>query len=298
MRGILFIIVGGIEIQIIGQNEGICVKDKRLLTLIIMCVLILGGCGRFSMSESQNRFTKSEISFPDDYEEIGNEIPLWVEEKDSVGSSFYAVTLEDKEDFDLYAKEVFKNLSDSEWTQEQSDNVYLGQGIYSIPFDGDRNKEHTATILHYPIILNDTIVSMMMIYQSEDEFDMQMSPLFANEFNMLRALTDADNPLYLGISNNNKLGIVKNDYYILDINHVEYKEPKLSNVSLEGLTGIKVVDVMEKLSDERTAQVDDWNISILSHHLSPNCSLHRVFVNYWVQFHRLLKQERYGLHVA
>ena len=52
-------------------------------------------------------------------------------------------------------KKIFPNYCDGDWTQEQSDTVYLGQGIEMFALD---DETPINRIIYYPVILNGVIV--------------------------------------------------------------------------------------------------------------------------------------------
>lgn len=76
-----------------------------------------------------------ELAEAGDRERIGNQIPQWISDV-SRNKPFYAVSSPDIERFDAYAQENFPNYCNAYWTQEQSDAVYLGQGIEMFALGG------------------------------------------------------------------------------------------------------------------------------------------------------------------
>lgn len=92
--------------------------------LIFICILAIEGC----YGSSSHLPMLGELPKAEDREPIGNEIPQWVSDADW-NQPLYAISSADIESFDAYAQENFPNYCDVGWTQEQSDAVYLGQGI-------------------------------------------------------------------------------------------------------------------------------------------------------------------------
>lgn len=200
---------------------------------------------------------------PESEEEIGNQIPQWVSDANQA-LPMHVMTSTDLEDFNDYAKKVFSSFYDDEWTKEQSDKVYLGQGIEMYRLDGSAGK---LRIVNYPIVLNGVIVSVLEIHEDLHTHEMSWlaGPQLANQLNTLiqqMASYDTDTTLLLGYNNNNTIGIIGSfngtdigtlwkNYYILDIDHVEHKEvdPKLIHIK-EATKGI-VVDAIKPLCTER-----------------------------------------------
>ncbi len=135
----------------------------------------------------------------------------------------YAASSSDIERFDVYAQENFPNYCDAYWTQEQSDAVYLGQGIEMFAL-GDETQINR--IIYYPVILNGVIVDGYQVCEQleNQELTIQASPHLVNELNAMIDLTSEETPLILGFNNNNTIGIVGDTYYVLDIDHMEHKE--------------------------------------------------------------------------
>lgn len=193
-----------------------------------------------------------------DVEEIGNHIPQWVMDVDW-DTPMYVMSSPDTEKFDSYAKENFPNFCDWGWTQEQSDAVYLGQGMEIINLDGG-TREFGA--VYYPIILNGVIVSVYEVYENIDsqELHMQAAPYFVNELNALMSMTSTDTPLILGYNNDNLIGIIGDTYYILDADHMDHKQVDADKIPAIENGSYTVVNVIESLCAERTANVGDWHV--------------------------------------
>lgn len=94
------------------------------------------------------------------------------------------MTSTDLEDFNDYAKKTFPSFYDDGWTKEQSDKVYLGQGIEMYHLD-DSARE--LRIVNYPVILNGVIVSVLEVYEDlyTHKMSWQAGPQLANQLNAL-----------------------------------------------------------------------------------------------------------------
>lgn len=198
-------------------------------------------------------------------EEIGNQIPQWVSDTDRV-LPMCVMTSTDLEDFNDYAKKTFPLFYDAGWTKEQSDKVYLGQGIEMYHLD-DSARE--LRMVNYPVILNGVIVSVLEVYEDVYTHKMgwQAGPQLANQLNALiqqMASYDAETTLLLGYNHNNTIGIIGNfsgsdvgtvwkNYYILDKDHEEHKEVDTKLIPMKEVTKGIVVNAMEPLCTERTA---------------------------------------------
>lgn len=239
---------------------------KKLITLILAVLLFF----TFSLAGCNNKYDNNDTSLtlcelPESQEkEIGNQIPQWVSDVDWA-FPLNAMTSTDLDKFNDYAKSVFPLYYDDGWTQEQSDKVYLGQGIEMYDLD-DTVPENR--IVYYPVILNGVVVSGLQVFEDLDSHDLgwQAGPHLANPLNALiqqMAMFDTETTLLLGYNNNNTIGIIGsfggssvgtiwNNYYILDIDHMEHKEVDTKVIPIKEVTG-GVVDVMEPLCVERTA---------------------------------------------
>ena len=71
---------------------------------------------------------------------------------------------------------------------------------------------------YYPIILNGAIVSIYEMFEDIDsqKLHFQAAPYFVNELNALMNITSAENPLILGYTNNNLIGIIGN-YTVVNV---------------------------------------------------------------------------------
>ena len=232
----------------------------RRRTVIILAVLIMltaVGCSQNrEQLHSANSLTLGELTEAEDREEISNQIPEWVSETDW-NKPLYAVSSSDIERFDTYAQEEFPNYYDAQWTQEQSDAVYLGQGIEMFALD---DATQINRIIYYPVILNGIIVGGYQVCEQleDQEIHMQASPLLVNELNAIIDLTSEDTPLILGFNNDNTIGIIGDTYYVLDIDHMYHQEVVADKIpTIEFNT---CVNAMEVLCAKRTANVDDWVI--------------------------------------
>lgn len=234
---------------------------KRLLAFIFVLtsILTIVGCSGKNMEITNtpaNLLTLGKLEVPEDKERIGNQIPLWVSNADW-NKSLYVVSPSNIEDFDTYAQANFPSYCDAGWTQEQSDNVYLGQGIEMLVLD---NIERVNRVIYYPVILNGVIVSGYQVYEQLDnhQFHMQASPFLADELNAIMDLTSKDTPLMLGYNNNNLIGIIGDTYYVLDIDHMNRKEVAVDKIPF--IEFDTCVNAMEVLCTERTANIDDWTM--------------------------------------
>lgn len=208
--------------------------------------------------ESSELLSLSQLAEIQDIEEIGNQIPQWVMDADW-DTPMYVMSSPDIDKFDNYAKENFPVFCDWGWTQEQSDAVYLGQGIGIINLDGGTRKYRAV---YYPIILNGVIVSIYEVFEDIDnqELHFQAAPHFVNELNVLMSMTSADTPLTLGYNNDNLIGIIGDTYYILDIDHMYHKQVDVDEIPAIENDRYTVVNVMESLCVERIADVEDWHV--------------------------------------
>ena len=228
------------------------------ITLCAMFVLVSVGCGRQNINPN-NPDTKvswrlCELQEDQGKEPIGNAIPQWVmTNEDHI--PLYAVTSSDIDRFNEFAKANFPAFCDQAWTQEQSDAVYLGNGIELFELD---DFEPESRVVYYPVIMNGVIVSGYQIFETLDNLEMesQMSPFLVNQLNQLMKLTTENDPLILGVNRDNVIGIIGNDYYILDYDHLYKKtiaEDKIPVISKD-----TVINAMNIFCEERTADVDDW----------------------------------------
>lgn len=232
---------------------------RRVLVLpfLLSCILVIGGCSGSNTGTTNNAatsFTPGELTEAGDREQIGNQIPQWVSEV-SWDKPLYAVSSPDIGRFDAYAQENFPNYCDAYWTQEQSDAVYLGQGIEMFAPGGETQINR---IIYYPVILNGVIVDGYQVCEQlgNQEISMQASPHIVNKLNVLMDLASEETPLILGFNNDNTIGIIGDTYYVLDIDHMYHKEVAADKIpAIEPDT---CVNAMEVLCAERTANVDDW----------------------------------------
>lgn len=241
---------------------------KKTIALIIVVSLaftiFLTGCKKDDSSD--DLWTLCELPEIQN-EEIGNQIPQWVSES-GWELPMYVMTSAEHEAFDDYAKTIFPSYYDDGWTKEQRDSVYLGQGIEMYQLD---KAAQELRIFYYPVILNGVVVSGLIVYEDLNSHEMgwQGDPQLMNPLNALiqqMAQFNTETTLLLGYNNNNAIaiigkyngsdtGTVWNDYYILDIDHVENKEVDTKAIPIKDVTGGIVVDAMEPLCTERTA---DW----------------------------------------
>ncbi len=229
---------------------------KRVLVFAFMliCILIVGGCSGNNTEIKNSGVMLGKLTEVADREPISNQIPQWVSDADW-NKPLYAASSSDIERFDAYAQENFPNYCDAYWTQEQSDAVYLGQGIEMFAL-GDGTQINR--IIYYPVILNGVIVDGYQVCEKleNQELTIQASPHLVNELNAMIDLTSEETPLILGFNNNNTIGIVGDTYYVLDIDHMEHKE--VATDKIPAIEFDTCVNAMEVLCAERTANVDDW----------------------------------------
>ena len=224
---------------------------------LILCVLIVGGCTHKITEKKDSVFNPlklGELSETSDRERISDQIPPWVSDADW-NKPLYAASSLDIERFDAYAQENFPNYCNPYWTQEQSDAVYLGQGIEMFVLSDELQINR---IIYYPVILNGVIVYGYQVCEQleNQELTIQGSPHLVNELNAIIDLTSEETPLVLGFNNNNTIGIVGDTYYILDIDHMEHKDVTTDKIpAIEYNTCVNAMDV---LCSERTANIDDW----------------------------------------
>lgn len=238
---------------------------------IVFPVMVLWACSQQELSEdSGQRFSNADskeiteepagsltlgvLSEMKDIERIGNQIPQWVMDAEW-HKPMYAMSSPDIAEFDNYAKENFPDFCDWGWTQEQSDSVYLGLGIEIINLDGGPRLFRTV---YYPVVLNGVIVSVYQVYEdlNSQELHFQAAPYFVNGLNELMSMTGKDTPLILGYNNNNLIGIIGDNYYVLDIDHVDHKQVDVDKIPTIEIDKHTVVDAMEILCAERTTNVD------------------------------------------
>lgn len=249
---------------------------KKTVTLILAALLILTisltGCNN---KDDDNDTLLTLCELPESQEkEIGNQIPKWVSDA-NWALPLSVMTSTDLDKFNDYARRIFPSYYDDGWTQEQSDQVYLGQGIEMYALD-DTVPE--CRIVYYPVILNGVVVSGLEVYEDLDSHDLgwQAGPHLANPLNALMqqmAMFDTESVLLLGYNYNNTIGIIGNfggsnvgtiwnNYYILDTDHVEHKEVDTRVIPIKEITG-GVVDAMEPLCTERTETITDEATSCL-----------------------------------
>lgn len=230
-------------------------KRCTVIILAILITLTIVGCGQDrEQLHITNSLTLGELTDAEGREKIGNQIPEWVSEADW-NKSFYVVSSLDIERFDNYAQENFPNYCDAAWTQEQSDAVYLGRGIEMFVLE---DATQINRIIYYPVILNGVIVAGYQVCENleNQEIITVGSPHLVNGLNVMMDLTSEETPLILGFNNNNTIGIIGNTYYILDIDHMDYKE--VATDKIPAIEFNTCVNAMEVLCTERTANVDDW----------------------------------------
>ena len=208
--------------------------------------------------ESAELLSLGQLAEIQDIEEIGNQIPQWVMDADW-DTQMYVMSSQDIEKFDNYVKENFPVFCDWGWTQEQSNAVYVGQGIEIINLDGGMRESRAV---YYPIILKGVIVSIYEVFEDIDsqELHFQAAPYFVNELNVLMSMTSADTPLILGYNNDNLIGIIGDTYYLLDVDHMYHKQVDVDEIPAIENDRYTVVNVMESLCTERTADVEDWHV--------------------------------------
>lgn len=235
----------------------------RIIAAVMMLTVSLSGCGN-KEDEGDVLLTLSELPESKE-EEIGNVIPQWVSNV-KWALPMHVTTSKDLEEFDDYAKSVFPSYYDDEWTKKQNDDVYLGQGMEMYQLDDARQEFKSV---YYPVILNGVVVSVLQIYEDIDSHEMrwQGGPQLANQLNgLMRQMEayDSETTLLLGYNNNNAIGIIGsyngsdigtvwNNYYVLDIDHVEQKEVDTKVIPIKDVTGGIVVNAMEPLCTERAA---------------------------------------------
>ena len=236
-------------------------RNTRILAVLLILTFSLTGCNHKD-DEDDTLLTLCEL--PESQEkEIGNQIPQWVSDAEWA-LPLNVMASADLDKFNDYAKKIFPSYYDDGWTQEQSDEVYLGQGIEMHHLD-DTVPEYR--VVYYPVILNGVVVSGLQIYEDLDSHDLswQGGPQLVNPLNALiqqMAMFDTETTLLLGFNNSNTIGIIGsfvgssvgtvwNNYYILDIDHMEHKEVDVNVIPIKEITGV-VTDAMEPLYTERT----------------------------------------------
>ena len=202
---------------------------KKPITLILAALLVitfsLAGCNN---KEDNNIPSLTLCELPESQEEeIGNQIPQWVCDADRA-LPLNVMTSTDFDIYNDYVRSIFPSYYDYGWTQEQSDKVYLGQGIAMYHLD-DAVPENR--VVYYPVILNGVVVSGLQVYEDLDSHDLgwQAGPHLANPLNALiqqMAMFDTETTLLLGYNNNtigiigtfggSNVGTIWNNYYILD----------------------------------------------------------------------------------
>lgn len=207
----------------------------------------------------EQNFTKRDLVSYSGKEEIGNVISEWVTESERDITPFYVVT-GSGEQFDQFAIEEFPDICDAYWTQEQSDAVYLGHAMELFSLDGQENGNKTA---FYPVILNGTIVSVLVVYLDANTMILgwQMDPNKASRLNVLKAYTSPDAPVRIGYNRNNLIAVTGGDYDLLQSDFMLNEEVDVSLIPPVNMDNYSVVDVMESLCSTRTADVSDWTIT-------------------------------------
>ena len=231
-------------------------KHKRLVFLIpVLIAVLLFGCAEEQVIKGS--YHEAFIEMDEQKEEIGNVIPDWVVE--TVNSEPLYVITENLKDFDDYAVSEFPDICDAYWTQEQSDAAYLGQGIRNFQLD---DKQLDIVSVDYPVILNGHVVSILTVYRIEgsDELHWQLGPNIANEWNSFIGKTDEASPILFGFNNNNGIVLQGGSYYVLAEDYVERKPVDTSTIPVINKADYSVVNVLEPLCTERTADVSEWVI--------------------------------------
>lgn len=239
---------------------------KRWILLIAALLLsaFLPACA--VKEESSALLTLKELPAEQEEEKIGNQIPQWVLDADW-NVPFYVRTSSDLQKFDAYAKEHFADYSDPYWTREQSDAVYLGQGIELFALDGEAQMNR---IIYYPVMLNGVIVSGYEVYELLDshEIGAQGGPVIVNELNALMALTSEEMPAILGYNHQNLIAVIGDCYYVLDIDHMDGSEVVTEDIpAMEG-AAYTVVDAVKPFCRKQTAQGEDASVAFANpvHH--------------------------------
>ena len=220
---------------------------------LFLCVIFFALLTSCNANNNTAAYTLEELTL--DVEAIGNKIPQWVSES-SWEYPLYALSSSDIEAFNEYAKLGFPTYCEPEWTQEQSDAVYLGQGIELFQLD---NNTQINRIVLYPVILNGVIVSGYEVYEQLDSHSMGMqSGPFTDKINALMTMTSEDTPLLMGYNNGNLIGIIGNSCYVLDIDHMDKREIALKEIPPIESEDCTLINAMEPFCTERVAQIDDW----------------------------------------
>ena len=238
-------------------------KKLAFYVLALLLLSALAACGSAQnaadviepVSPAPSKYRLAEIAADPEHEPISNTIPDWVgTAKDE--RPLYVLNTLDISDFDRFALEDFPTSSDPEWTQEQSDRVYLGQGI---PMYWMGGTEPEAQQVCYPILLDGTIVSCLKVHRfSSGELGAQLAPYFVNEWNALRGLTSAETPMILGVNNANVIAVIGTEYYVLDIDHVYFQQPDPTRIPEFPIGTDSAINAAEPLCTERRANVSDW----------------------------------------
>lgn len=219
-----------------------------------MFILSMTACSNNDNKLDKVRYKAKELPLIEK-DAIGNEIPKWVE-NENWNKKLFAVTSSEIIEFDEYITTNFPSYSDSAWTQEQSDSVYLGKGIKIYNLDGNKA---INDIVFYPVILNGIIVLGCEVASSDTEISIKYSPSLVNQLNALMELTSKEEPLVLGHNNNNTIAIIGDKCFILQPDNMLHKR-----VDLEIIPQIETyyyVNALNMFCTERTADVNDWIMS-------------------------------------
>lgn len=234
-------------------------KRLRVILVITLCFSMVScGKGKISSdnSDAETEFYRKDFVSDSTKEEIGNVIPEWVTESERDMTPFYVVTGIDEQ----FAMEEFPKICDAYWTQEQSDAVFLGHGVAVFNLDGQENGNK---MVFYPVILNGTIVSVLVVYLETDTMTLgwQLDPNNVNLLNDLRAHTSPDVPARIGYNRNNLIAVCGSDYYLIQGDFMMNEEVDISLIPPADMNKYVVADAMELFCGTRTADVSDWTVT-------------------------------------
>ena len=218
-------------------------KSKKSVLIIISILLIIATFSLVGCSTNKSKYSLKELPKLEK-EEIANKIPAWVDSnKDQ--SPLWSITLPDeqREGFDAEAISFYKGLRDPDWTEEQSDAIYLGKGMYCTTLNKNTTPFET---MKYPCILNGVIVSWLSVSKDVDgSYIPQLGPIHVNEVDLLKSKTSKEQPLRMGYINGHTVIIIENNVY--DIFQAPMSDKKIDLNAISDLDeNLHIVNIMEE----------------------------------------------------
>jgi hypothetical protein len=223
-------------------------RGKILLLFLLAASSIMWGCSR----------SRYEIAYTDvsGQERIQEDIPEWVEQTEW-SYPLYAYTSSDLQDFDPVMQDGFPYTSASGWSQEQSDAVYLGQGIEIFRLDGSGSD---SRLVYYPMVYHGVIIYSAIASQEKEtgEVTVRALPFSINEMNELMQLISEQQPLMLGVNNNNLIAIIGNTCYDIEQEYKLKAPVDLDAIPEIDTANLQIINAMEAYVTDRKFDMSNW----------------------------------------